>query len=117
MKKYIASLALIVLTGCALLQSSSSQFQDKAGRFLSTSAATVDAALKGWGAWVAAGKATAQDEAQVKALYQQYQGYMMVATNAYALAIKLGDPSVFTTPSNNLFSARTTLTTATLKAN
>src|SRR5690242_4426571 len=90
---------LVLQFGCA----TTNTFQNNSGKFLATTAATVDAAMHGWAVWVASGKASPGDEAQVKAIYQQYQGSMMLATNAYTLAVKLSDPSIFVTPSNNLF--------------
>jgi hypothetical protein len=47
---------------------------------------TVDAAMKGWGDWVRAGKATPTEEAAVKRAYQAYQQSMETAYAAYLAA-------------------------------
>lgn len=112
MRKYLISLWVVALIGCATTMGT---FNNLAGKFLATTAATVDASMHAWATWVVAGKATPQDEAQVRAIYATYQGDMMVATNAYALAVKVGDPTLFAPASNKLFMTRTALTTITLK--
>ena len=111
-KTLLSTLFALALVGCAALGTGSS-FQTTAGKFLSSVAVTVDGAMKGWAIWVVDGHTTTQDEAQVKAVYTQYQFYMKVATNAYSLAVSTGDTSTFTTPSNNLFMVKNQLVTAT----
>ncbi len=56
------------------------------GRVLATTAVTVDGAMKGWGEWVALGKATTGDEAKVKAAYETYQTSFSLALKAYQAA-------------------------------
>lgn len=40
---------------------------------------TVDAAMKSWGEWVRANKATVEQRVQVRAAYQKYQAAMLIA--------------------------------------
>ncbi len=109
--KIKTTLALVLLVGCTTLAT----FENRAGQFLSSTALIVDAAMKGWGVYVASGHATAEDEVQVKTIYMQYQADMMVATNAYVLAVKLSDPTIFESPSNRLFTTKSILVTAVTK--
>jgi uncharacterized membrane protein YjgN (DUF898 family) len=99
MKRLITLFSLLALIGCTTLGT----WQTSSGKFLATTATTVDSAMQAWATFVVAGRTTAAQEAKVKALYIQYQSYMMIATNSYALAVKIGDPSYFTAASNNLF--------------
>jgi hypothetical protein len=96
----VASIGMM-LVGCQMFKSGSS-FQVVAGKFLSTTALTVDASMKGWASWVAAGKATDPEQIQVKTYYAQYQFYMFAATNAYTLAVTTGNLAAFVGPSNDL---------------
>lgn len=98
---------------CISCTTLTTSFQTNAGKFLASTAQTVDAAMHGWAVWDATGKASPTDEATVRKVYQQYQLYMMVATNAYTLAVKTGDITIFNQPSNNLFSVKQDLVTAT----
>lgn len=63
---FLALAALLFAVGCANLETT-------AYRTIGTTAVTVDGAMKGWGDWVRAGKATPKDEAVVKAAYSKYQ--------------------------------------------
>lgn len=89
-------------------------FRTNAGRFLASTALTVDTAMKGYAKVVKTGQISITDQEKVHALYVQYQEDMAIATNAYALAITVADPSVFAGPSNTLFQSKSSLTTATL---
>ena len=90
MKRYLLTLvlALAVVQGCV-------GFKATAGKTLATTAASVDTSMKGWAAWVALGKATPQDQLQVKENYQYYQLAMQAATNAYIVSVTIGDHTVF----------------------
>lgn len=92
MKKTMAmaglALALLV-TGCAT-------FQANAGKTLSSVAITVDAAMKGWAAYVVAGGATPDQETQVRAAYHKYQLSMSAAQSAYAALVATGDQPAWT---------------------
>ncbi len=103
---------VVVLMGCA---TASSRFSAVAGKFLSSTALTVDAAMQGWASWVVAGKATPADEASVRAVYGNYQVAMGLATNAYALVVITGDTSLFVEPSNRLVGAKMSVVSSTLK--
>lgn len=83
-------LLLWMFTGC-------STFQENAGKTLATTVQTVDAAMKGWAAYVAIGGATAQQEASVKAAYQKYQAAEAIAEKAFVLSVTSGDQNGFTT--------------------
>jgi hypothetical protein len=115
MKKLLLSLGLVALVGCTTLGLSKS-FETTAGKFLTTTAATVDAAMKGWAAWAVVGKTTTADDNVVRDIYGKYQSAMMIATNAYVLAVKTGDSTIFAGPSNNLFVVKEKLTSATVQA-
>lgn len=81
-------LAALLLTGCA-------GFEKNAGKTLASIAATVDAGMKGWAAYVVTGKATAGDEVKVKAGYQQYQMSMTLARDAYFASVQTGDTASY----------------------
>jgi hypothetical protein len=63
---YCSVLFAPLLTGCA-------SFERTAYQTVGSVQITVDVAMQGWGAWVAAGKGTIAQEAAVKKAYQQYQ--------------------------------------------
>lgn len=113
MKKVLLGLGLVVaLTGCKMLQSAQTRFEDSAGKFLATTAVTVDNTMTAWAKWVVMGKATPESEAKVRAWYGNYQVAMMKATNAYTVALTVKTPALFTESSNALFSAKVDLLTA-----
>lgn len=114
-QRAVAVLSLTLFMGCAILGGGG--WQTAGGKFLTSTALTVDAAMHGWATWVASGKATSAEEANVKGIYQHYEGVMMLATNAYVLAVKINDPTVFDAPSNNLFIARSAVVAGATKAN
>jgi hypothetical protein len=90
-------LACLLGWGCASVQTS-------AGKLLASTATTVDGAMQGWAIWVAQGHATAQQEAQVKTAYGQYQASMAIALGAYNAMVQSGDQSVWLTASQILAS-------------
>ena len=53
--------------------------KQSAYRVVGTTANTVDSAMKGWGDYVKAGYAKAEEEVKVKAAYEKYQKSMLVA--------------------------------------
>lgn len=67
-----AGLAGATVTGC-----------QSTGKTLATTAQTVDAAMQGWAEYVAAGQASASDEARVKSAYQKYQTAFAAAKAIY----------------------------------
>ena len=80
-----------------------------AGKALATTVVTVDAAMKGWFAWVKAGQSTPEQEARVDKLYGQYQLAESAAENAYLTAVKLNDMSVWNTAAAALTAAQSDL--------
>jgi len=74
----VAAVAIAAGPGCATT--------NQAGRTLASVAITVDHAMEGWGAYVAAGQATAEEEGAVKGAYEKYQLAMKVASGAYQSA-------------------------------
>lgn len=74
---------LMVLPMMLALASGCTAPRDVAGKTLVTTVQSVDAAMQGWGAWVRAGQASAQDEAKVKAFYERYQMAELAAEKAY----------------------------------
>jgi len=73
-----ALLVLLLFSGCATTETNSY-------KIIGSIAVTVDAAMNGWGDYVRAGKASAEDELVVKGAYQQYQEAMRVAHSAVNL--------------------------------
>ena len=81
MKTKLSAVALVVLLasmiGCA-------SFQSNAGKSLATIASTVDAAMKGWAAYVvASGQVSDSQQASVRDAYLKYQACMVTAQAAY----------------------------------
>lgn len=92
----LLSVAMLALAlGCA-------SFQSTAGKVLTSTALTVDAAMTGWGSRVAAGATTTNQESVVKQAYQVYQSSMAVAQRAYVAAGSTGDKTVWNQASTNL---------------
>lgn len=82
MRTNLALVALwALLIGCASPETT-------AYRIIGSTIITVDSAMKGWGDWVRAGKATRGDEVKVKAAYEHYQASMGVV-EAAVMAYKL----------------------------
>lgn len=82
---------LLMLPMMLALASGCTAPRDVAGKTLVTTVQSVDAAMQGWGAWVRAGQASAQDEAKVKAFYERYQTAELAAENAYEAWCASGD--------------------------
>lgn len=105
----LPSVVLLTEEGCA----TTGGWQSVAGRFLATTATTVDGAMQGWAAYVVTSKTPDTNQAPVRQLYAEYQAVFAVATNAYVLAVSTGNQSAFTGPSNQLFTVKTKVLTAT----
>jgi hypothetical protein len=97
----VGALALGAGSGC--------QTTNKAGRTLASITVTVDHAMQGWMHWVAAGKATAQDERMVKFAYETYQDIEAVAESAYESAYKAKDETAMTAELRTLTESRDNL--------
>lgn len=68
---------------------------------------TVDAAMNGWGDYVRAGKASAEEEVRVKAAYQQYQAVVRTQRTVVMSALNKPDgEAAFTTALNAIDAAR-----------
>lgn len=111
MKKILTITACILLVGCSIF-SPGGKFENYAGKFLASTALTVDATMKAYAKAQVSGMTTSQQDASVKTAYGQYQTYFSLATNAYTIALVAGDTTVFPPASNNLYNAKTTLTLA-----
>lgn len=86
------ALALICATSaCSMLQSK----QTTAGKTIASIAIVADGVMKGWASWVALGKATPQDQAEVNANYALYQTAMAAARDAYVVFAQTGDSTEF----------------------
>jgi hypothetical protein len=116
MKKLLLSLGLIstifvsCITGCTTAGSTS--FQTVAGKFLTSTAITVDATMTGAAKLEVSGVITQTDWQKLSLYYNQYVSNMILATNAYNLAVLASDPSLFAAPSNNLFASKSLLTSS-----
>lgn len=80
-----------------------------AGKTLATTVQTVDGAMQGWAMWVALGKSTPAQEAQVKLAYEKYQAAESIAKNAILDGIKTGNQSGWAAVSAALTNSRTEL--------
>lgn len=99
----LVAVGLAFVTGCVSVQ-------DRAGKYLASTAITVDAAMRGYAAWVALHPGPpSPEQATVRAAYMNYQATMMIATNAYAAAVLSKDWSGWDGASNQLFVAKTAL--------
>ena len=70
--KFLSLLLLAALLGCATPEQS-------AYRVIATLTYSVDGAMNGWGDYVRAGKATAEEQMKVRAAYERYQSLMRLA--------------------------------------
>src|SRR5690349_16975948 len=104
MNKLLLTFALLALCSCT-------NFQNTGAKVLTSTALTVDAAMKGWAAYVVAGGATPQEEQNVKAAYSQYQIAMMVAQKSYVAAVNSNDQTGWTQARLTLSSSSAQLTT------
>ena len=103
MRTVLTALMLALLTACAT-------YKDNAGKLLASTALTVDATMRGWGAYVRLGKATDDQQAKVRAAYEQYQLAMQAAQAAFTVLIATGNQPAWTTASSTLTSKSTSLT-------
>lgn len=78
-------------------------------KVLSSTALTVDAAMRGWAVWTVQGQADAEDEAAVRAAYIQYQLAMQAAESAYLAAVSSGDKDIWDQAKAGLEAARESL--------
>lgn len=101
MKKITLILTLLGLVACSST--------DPGGRFLATTAITVDTAMKGWAGYVVLHNLAETNQIGIRNAYVDYQAAMVLATNAYTLSRLAKDPSLFSAPSNRLFSSRSSL--------
>ena len=65
--------------------------------------------MQGWWTWEAMGKATPDQVAKVRELYQQYQAVESIAETAYVTSAKLNDQTVWTTAAATLRATQTEL--------
>jgi hypothetical protein len=93
---------LFVLAGCASLETN-------AYRTIGSTAVTVDAAMRGWGDYVRAGKATPANQVAVKGAYLRYQTAMTVAQQAVIVYKANGDKVTFQTSIDMLNAAKDVL--------
>lgn len=101
----LLGILIALITGCA----TQSSLQTKAGKFLTSTAVTVDAAMKGWATYVVLHNTPQEQQTGVRNAYATYQAAMMVATNAYTQAAVAKDMTLFSGASNNLVVAKTIL--------
>lgn len=99
----LTSLSLLALVACA-------SFQATSGKLLVTTAATVDAAMKGWATYVVANNVPESGQTQVRIAYANYQLAMKAAQQAYGAAVSSGDQSGWQTASAALTASSTALT-------
>ena len=90
------TLSIIALGALVALGSGCSTVQDTSGKTLIGIETTVNAAMQGWATWDAEGHATPAQEAQVKALYTQYQAAFTIAANTWISAQASGDTATMT---------------------
>lgn len=78
------SMPFLLLIALALMTTGTAcqNLEKNAYRTIGTTAVLVDGAMNGWGDYVRAGKASAEDEAAVKATYQKYQRSMATLRSA-----------------------------------
>lgn len=102
--------AAVLALVCALsIGAAGCQTQNATGRVLVTTVQTVDAAMQGWAQWVAAGQASAGDEAKVSHAYGVYQAAELAAEKAYVAAAGAPDSAVWVQASAALKAAQVEL--------
>lgn len=84
------------LVGCA-------SFQTTSGKFLASTAQSVDLAMKGWALFVVEGKVTAQQQLNVRSAYAMYQRSMLVASNAWETSLTTADKTLWNSASNSVY--------------
>lgn len=75
----LLTLLAFLLFGCA-------SAEKNAYRTIAVVSVSADKTMRGWGQYVQSGKASAGDEAKVKAAYQKYQAAMSIAEAAVLTA-------------------------------
>src|SRR5215472_4591880 len=83
MRRLISIIGLVALVGCA-------SFQSNSGKFLASTAQTVDALMKGWAYWVVQNNVSTNQQAGIKSAYGTYQRAMLVASNAWEDSVLAG---------------------------
>ncbi len=66
---------------------------------------TVDGAMNGWGDYVRAGKATANDQARVRAVYDKYRAALMIERDVVRAAVGNPDATAVTLAEQSLAAA------------
>lgn len=99
-----------IIASCSLVGCASTNWQTAAGKFLTSTALTADATMKGAATLEVQGIISTNDWLAIRGYYVQYQSAMAIATNTYTLAVTLDNPALFIGPSNNLFTAQSSLT-------
>lgn len=94
---------LALLPACAT-------FKSNAGKTLSSTALTVDAAMKGWAAYVVTANVPPDKQMPVRVAYGQYQTAMLAARDAYVTLMTANNQSVWTTAEQALTAASANLT-------
>jgi len=107
MKTFLSTIILAALiVGCVSLQT-------PAQRFLTTTAISVDTAMRGWAYYVVTHNVTEFQQRPVKAAYVQYQASFAAATNAYWISVKSNNPALFVGASNALVVSKSAVLTST----
>lgn len=93
---YTAIVGVMILVGCA-------SFKSDSGKFLASTAQTVDSLMKGWGTHVATDHITPDQQQTVMQWYAMYQRAIFQASNAWNSAIITGNQTQWNAASNGLY--------------
>lgn len=85
-------------------------FKGNAGKVLSSTALTVDAAMKGWASYVVLNNVPADKQMPVRVAYGQYQTAMAAARDAYVSLALNNDTNAWTVAQQALTAASSNLT-------
>lgn len=107
MKKLIL---LPVLLAILALLPACATFKSNAGKTLSSTAITVDAAMKGWASYVVLNNVPADKQMPVRVAYGQYQTAMAAARDAYVSLALNNDTNAWTVAQQALTAASSNLT-------
>lgn len=105
----VAILTAALVTSCLIVGCASANWQTAAGKFLITTAQTVDTTMKGAALLEVEGIISTNDWKVIAAYHAEYRTAMISATNAYSMAIQANDASLFAPESNYLFTVQTKL--------
>jgi hypothetical protein len=89
MTRLLSLFLCLALCGCA-------SFQNTGGKVLTSTALTVDAAMKGWAKWAHTHPVSEESQASVRGAYAKYQSAMSAAVEAYAAAVNAKDKTIWT---------------------